>query len=112
MLPVLGRRRPNRPFLVRPVVWASSSSAAAVGSAARRSSAFSPVSVTIVKRRSVARPIQICFGGRTCIPLSTVLPGGISCGGRLKPNSSSSSVSSPSSAISTGALALFSTATS
>jgi hypothetical protein len=83
-----------------------------VGSAARRSSAFSPVSVLIVKRFSAARPIQICLGGRTCMPVSIVLPGGISCGGRLKPKSSSSSSSSPSSATSTGALALFSTAMS
>ena len=108
----LCRRRRKKPFFCGSGAGAFSSSSADVGCSARRSSAFSPVSVAIVKRRSVARPIQICFGGRTCIPLSTVLPGGISCGGRLKPNSSSSSGSSPSSATSTGALALFSTATS
>ncbi len=83
-----------------------------VGSAASRSSASSPVSVMTDSRRSAGRPIQICFGGRTCIEVWTVWPGGISDGGRLKPNFSSPSGSWPSSAISTGALALFSTETS
>ena len=93
-----------------PAGWERTS--APSGSAAARSAASSPVTVTTSSRRSTGRPIQICLGGLTRIFDDTVAPGGISCGGRLKPNCSSPSGSWPSSATSTGALALLVTETS
>ena len=90
----------------------ASSTAAGSGCAAARACASSPVIVVIESCRSLPRPIQICLGGLTCIWVVTDPPGGISCGGRLKPNCSSPSGSSPSSATSTGALALLITWTS
>ena len=98
-----GRRRYHFFFGAGPCCCRTS---APTGSAARRSAASSPVIVLTSSRRSEPRPIQICLGGRTCICEPTAVPAGISCGGRLKPNCSSPSGSSPSSATSTGALAL------
>ncbi len=85
--------------------------AAASGCAASRCAASSPVSVRTSKRRSVPRPIQICFGGRTRIVVCTVCPGAISAGGRSKPNCSSPSGSDPSSAKIAGAFAWLATST-
>ena len=64
--PVGGGRRPNA--LLRRGRGAFSSTSAVVGSAASALvGLLAGQGVDLEKRFSVARPIQICFGGLTCI---------------------------------------------